>query len=95
MNILTNKLISKSTNLELMFWISSLVYLSVINPNSNSNYSFCIYKFLGFKWCPGCGIGKSISFLIHGNISESFKSHWFGFFALLIILKRIIGILKK
>lgn len=88
MNILTNKLISKSTNLELMFWISSLVYLSVINPNSNSNYSFCIYKFLGFKWCPGCGIGKSISFLIHGNISESFKSHWFWFFCIINNFKK-------
>jgi len=44
---------------------------------------------MGFTWCPGCGLGHSISFLFHGDIKSSFHAHWLGIPALIIIVYRI------
>ncbi|WP_317163649.1 DUF2752 domain-containing protein [Mucilaginibacter aquatilis] len=48
-----------------------------------------MFKIVGVNWCPGCGIGHSISWLLHGNIQQSFKAHWLGIPALLVIIYRI------
>lgn len=84
----------KSLPLELIMWIGALAYLWFINPFAEQP-SFCILKFLGFTWCPGCGIGHAISFLMHGEFEASFKAHWLGSFALLVIMHRIIILTKN
>jgi hypothetical protein len=73
---------------ELLIWIGVLLYLLLINPAAEHT-SFCFYKFIGISWCPGCGIGHSISFALHGDFSASLQSHKFGIIALLILLHRI------
>ncbi|WP_370526645.1 DUF2752 domain-containing protein [Pedobacter sp. HDW13] len=40
-------------------------------------------------------MGRSISHIFHGEFTESFAEHWFGFPALLIILYRIYILAKK
>jgi hypothetical protein len=60
-----------------------------MNPETDPHYSFCCLKFLGIHFCPGCGIGHSISYLLHGNISSSLSAHPLGIFAVIIILSRI------
>ena len=84
--------LQKYFSLELFFWIIALVYLAVINP-AEQHFSFCIFKHLGFSWCPGCGIGHSISYLLHGSVIKSFQTHWLGTFALLIIVYRILQLI--
>jgi hypothetical protein len=74
---------------ELTAWISALVLLALMDPATNSHYSFCIFKFIGIKSCPGCGLGHSISFLFHGDLRESFSAHPLGIFAVVVILFRI------
>jgi hypothetical protein len=57
---------------ELTFWIVALICLALINPAGESHFSLCPLKMMGVKWCPGCGLGHSIS--PHGF----FKSSSFG-----------------
>lgn len=48
---------------------------------------------MGIDWCPGCGLGHSISWLFHGNLNNSFHAHWLGFPAVAVILSRIYTLL--
>lgn len=75
--------------LELTAWTGGLVSLAVMDPGTDAHYSFCFFKLIGIKFCPGCGLGHSISYLFHGNVSASFDAHPLGLFAVLVILARI------
>ena len=79
----------KSFPLELVFWIIALVLLAMANPHAH-HFSLCPLANLGIDWCPGCGLGRSISALFHGEIGNSLDFHWFGIPALLVIVFRII-----
>ena len=78
----------KSFPLELVFWILALVLLATSNPHVH-HFSLCPLANLGLDWCPGCGLGRSISALLHGEVRESLTFHWFGTPALLVIVYRI------
>lgn len=85
----------KSFPLELFFWITALVLLAATNAHEH-HFTLCPLANLGFEnWCPGCGLGRSISHILHGELTESFSEHWFGLPALLIILYRIYTLTKK
>jgi len=79
---------------ELAFWIAALVALGCSNPAEPSQYVLCPFRLMGFKWCPGCGIGHSIAWLLHGDIKNSLHAHWLGIPALIIIVYRIIILFK-
>jgi len=81
-------------NIELLFWIGGLTCLAFSNP-SESHFTLCPIKNLGFSFCPGCGLGHSISYLFHGEIKASFQHHPLGFFALAVILKRIFQLIRN
>ncbi len=78
----------KKLPFELLIWISILIYLAAIDPSAE-HVSFCIYKFIGINWCPGCGIGHAISYALHCDFYASFQSHKFGIIALFILVHRI------
>lgn len=78
---------------ELIFWLASISALALMQPDSNPHFSFCIFKLLGIKFCPGCGLGHSISYLFHGNVKASFASHPLGIFAVIVIQFRIYKLL--
>ena len=81
--------------LELVFWVTALVLLATANSHEH-HFTLCPLANLGYEgWCLGCGIGRSISHIFHGEFTESFAEHWFGFPALLIILYRIYILTKK
>jgi len=50
---------------------------------------------MGITWCPGCGLGHSIAFLLHGDIRNSFHAHWLGVPALVIIVYRIVDLIRQ
>jgi hypothetical protein len=50
---------------------------------------------MGIDNCPGCGLGKSISMIFHGDIIGSFNTHPLGIPALLLIVKRIYQLIKN
>ncbi|WP_129717086.1 DUF2752 domain-containing protein [Pedobacter sp. SYP-B3415] len=80
---------------ELIFWLTGLTILFFSDPHQH-HYSVCVLANMGFEsWCPGCGIGRSIALLMHGEFAESFSMHWFGMPALLILLHRIFTLIRK
>lgn len=79
----------KHIPLELAFWILALVLLATANPHAH-HFSLCPLANMGVDWCPGCGLGRSISALFHGEVRESLNFHWFGIPALLVIIYRIV-----
>lgn len=81
--------------IEASIWIISLIYLSLINVPEKTNFTLCPLSNLGFEFCPGCGLGNSISYLFRGDIVSSFQSHPLGIFALIIISLRIISIINN
>ena len=79
---------------ELIFWIFALVLLAAMKPTTDPHYSFCIFKMLGLSFCPGCGLGHSISYLFHGDIRESFSAHPLGIFAVIVLIGRIYNLFR-
>ena len=82
---------------ELIFWVLALAMLGIATPEEYGHahhFTLCPLANLGIDWCPGCGLGRAITQLLHGNITESWKHHWFGIPALFIIVFRIAGLIK-
>jgi len=79
---------------ELVFWVAGLTSLAIADPfpdnyRNEAHFVLCPLKLLGLNWCPGCGLGHSISFLFHGDFNNSLHAHWFGIPALAIIVHRV------
>jgi hypothetical protein len=83
----------KKANLELFTWITALLLLAFLNPDSDQ-VSLCPLHFLGFHYCPGCGLGRSIALLFSGRFAESFSMHPLGFFAVAMIGYRIVQLTR-
>lgn len=78
--------------LELIFWVTAILLLAAADPAAGpegNHFTVCPLANMGISWCPGCGLGRSLIQLLHGNISRSIHYHWLGIPALLIIGYRI------
>lgn len=73
---------------ELLIWLIALISLACTDPQAH-HFTLCPLANLGLTWCPGCGLGRAISYIFHADISGSFRQHWFGIPALFILLHRI------
>lgn len=91
MKLFFNKLniLVRNLNIELIFWLAGLLYLAFSPLNSESHFTICPLNNLGFDYCPGCGLGRSIIYIFHLNIIESVSIHPLGVPALIIIIFRI------
>ncbi len=78
---------------EALIWLAALVYLAVIKPGANQHFGFCLVKRMGVKRCPGCGVGRSVSYLLHGEVRRAFEAHPLGIFALVVLVARIVKLL--
>jgi hypothetical protein len=77
---------------EALIWIAALLFLAFSNP-SDHHYTLCPLHNLGWDFCPGCGLGRSISYLFHLQFASSFQTHPLGIPAVIIIVHRILYIL--
>ncbi|KAF0153136.1 MAG: hypothetical protein FD143_576 [Ignavibacteria bacterium] len=80
---------------EAFLWSAGLLYLFFINPYETSHSTLCLYKNLGIEFCPGCGLGRSISFLFNVDFLRSIKTHPLGIIAFVLIITRIIHLVRK
>ena len=80
--------------LETVTWIAALTYLAIHNPYVQSTFSICPLENLGFHYCPGCGLGRSVSFILHGDVMRSVETHLLGIPAAIIIIFRTFSLLK-
>ena len=87
----------KRIPVELLFWVSGLIllYFTVNSADHASHSSLCPLAWLGLSWCPGCGLGRSISAFLHGDLMASLEYHWFGVAAFFILVARIIQLLRN
>ncbi|MFC2085181.1 DUF2752 domain-containing protein [Bacteroidota bacterium] len=76
-------------------WILGLTYLAFIDPYSHNHLDLCFFSLIGISFCPGCGLGRSISMIFHADLSGSLEIHPLGFFALIVILFRISTLLYR
>jgi len=86
---------ARRMNLEAAVWMAGLAGLALSKPDADGHYTVCLFKHMGFRRCPGCGLGHSISYLFRGKVRDSFHSHPLGLFALVIILSRIARLLTS
>jgi len=80
---------------EAVVWILGLFFLIFIHIPGETHFTICPLANIGFEFCPGCGLGNSISYLFKGDLIASVDSHPFGIFALIIITSRIISIINN
>ena len=80
--------------LEALIWIVGLSIFFFLDP-TKEHFSICPFHQLGLTFCPGCGLGRSISHLLAGDIRHSFETHPLGLFALVVILSRIVQLIKN
>ena len=80
---------------EALVWILGIAYLLFIHIPGDTHFTICPLSNLGFEFCPGCGLGNSISYLFKGDFISSFHSHPLGIFAIIIITFRIYTIIKN
>ncbi|UYQ92716.1 DUF2752 domain-containing protein [Chitinophaga horti] len=84
----------KKINIELWAWAGALIVLLLIDPSKPPLFNLCPLHFLGIEWCPGCGLGRSISYLLHGEVVRSWKTHKLGGFVLVLLIARVIQLAK-
>jgi hypothetical protein len=80
---------------EIFIWSFSLIFLAIINPDLSGVFSICPLHFLGFEYCPGCGLGRSVSYFLHLNVAASVQTHILGIPATIIIIHRIINLITR
>lgn len=85
----------KLLSLEGIVWLVSLIYLATLSDTTEQHFTICPLSNLGIEHCPGCGLGKSVSLILHGHFIESFDFHWLGIPALLIIVYRISQLIRN
>ena len=85
----------KVVGVEALIWIAALLFLALIEPAESTHYTLCPFSAVGIDFCPGCGIGRSISMLYRGDIFGSLKMHPLGIFALTMIFYRIVTLFQK
>ena len=85
----------KMIGFEAIIWILGLTYLAFFNSPETAHFTICPFANLGIDFCPGCGLGNSISYLFDGDFASSFHTHPLGIFAFIIITFRIITIIKN
>jgi hypothetical protein len=70
-----------------------LILLAFMNPEYQGT-SLCIIEVLEF-YCPGEGLGRSISYIFRGMWIDAFTSNPAGYLAVPVLTGRIIYIIKN
>lgn len=78
---------------EALIWLAALVYLAAGDPHQH-HYTLCPLSNLGFDYCPGCGLGRSIMHAFHLNLKASFLCHPLGIPAIILIALRIARVIR-
>ena len=74
---------------EAAIWTAALVALACTDPRAGGLVSLCVLKGLGLPFCPGCGLGHSIAFLLEGQWTAAVQAHPLGPVALPVLVGRI------
>jgi len=84
----------KIVGVEALIWMAALIFLALTAPVETAHFTICPFSAMGIDFCPGCGLGRSVSYLLHGDILTSIKVHPLGIFAILVLSSRVISLIK-
>ncbi len=79
--------------IEALIWLAAIVALAMTGADE-THFTICPLALAKVNWCPGCGLGRSISYLLHGEITRSISMHPLGIFAVIILSYRIFTLIK-
>lgn len=85
----------RTTPLEAVIWLAGLMGLAVAGPYLDGHVSVCIPTLMGFDFCPGCGLGMSVSYLFRGDLAASWAAHPLGIPAAGLLAARSAHLLAK
>ncbi len=74
--------------------LAGLIVMATLNP-ALETLSICPVDRLGFLFCPGEGLGRSVALFFRGHLLESFQMHPAGIPGIIIITNRIFSIFKR
>ena len=84
----------KVVGIEALIWIAAIIFLALIEPAESTHFTICPFSAIGIDFCPGCGLGRSVSYILHGEITTSLMVHPLGIFTLIILTTRVISLIK-
>ncbi|HEY4653673.1 MAG TPA: DUF2752 domain-containing protein [Cyclobacteriaceae bacterium] len=79
---------------EAFVWLGGLLAMALYQPTGDRHFSLCPLQNLGFDFCPGCGLGRSVSFFFHGEFMHSLSAHPLGIFAVIVLSYRIVQLTR-
>lgn len=85
---------SANVGIEPMIWLAALLWLGLSEPEQFGDFTFCPLSNLGITICPGCGLGRSVSYALHGQFTQSLQAHVLAIPAICILSFRILSLLK-
>ncbi|RYY86543.1 MAG: DUF2752 domain-containing protein [Chitinophagaceae bacterium] len=77
-----------------LLWGAALVALFLLDPSADAP-SLCLFKAIGIGWCPGCGLGHAVHYVLHGQWRQSFEAHWLGIPVTALLLQQTFQPLFK
>lgn len=80
--------------LEALVWTAGLIGLALTDPDTRGVLDLCLFKHLGFESCPGCGLGHSVAYLLHGQLGRSLETHPLGLFTVGVLCTRILSLMR-
>ncbi|MEX0770302.1 MAG: DUF2752 domain-containing protein [Balneolaceae bacterium] len=81
-------------HLEWTILLGGMILLAWMDPYANNGFSLCLLDAFNI-YCPGDGLGHSISFIFRGLWLEAWQSHPAGFLAVIVITWRIYHLTFK
>ena len=80
---------------EVLAFSAGLLLLAFMNPESTGGINFCLFEQMGITFCPGDGLGHSISYTFRGDLSNALEANFLGPFALVLLSGRIVQLVYK
>lgn len=80
---------------EVLVWIGAMTALAFSSLDFNDHATLCPFRSLGWRFCPGCGLGRSIILFFHGRIADSFAMHPLGMVVLAALVFRVVTLVIK
>jgi uncharacterized membrane protein len=86
----------RSARLEALVWIAGILLVALPDPDSGRLFSVCplghLGDLLGHALCPGCGLGRSVAWLVRGEVAASLAMHPLGIPAVGILLHHAVSL---
>ncbi|WP_445666138.1 DUF2752 domain-containing protein [Fodinibius sp. AD559] len=80
---------------EIAAFSMGLLLMGLMDPYTTSGPGLCLLENLSFPYCPGDGLGHSISFIFRGEFDNALEANILGPFALIVLSGRIFYLFSQ